>query len=41
MRFLVAQPGPSWSVHDVYEGWCEALTELGHDVHKFNLDDRL
>jgi len=41
MRFLVAQPGPSWSVHDVYEGWCEALAELGHDVHRFNLDDRL
>jgi hypothetical protein len=28
-------------VFDVYEGWCEALTELGQDVYRFNLDDRL
>lgn len=41
MRWLVAQPGPSWSVHDVYVGWCEALAELGEDVYRFNLDDRL
>lgn len=26
---------------DLYTGWCEALRELGQDVHTFNLDDRL
>lgn len=41
MRWLVAQPGPSWSVHDVYVGWVEALKALGEDVFTFNLDDRL
>ncbi|MGH9252697.1 MAG: hypothetical protein ACRD0W_24750, partial [Acidimicrobiales bacterium] len=41
MRFVVAQPGPSWSVHDVYVGWCEALERLGQHVVRFNLDDRL
>jgi spore maturation protein CgeB len=41
VRWIVAQPGPSWSVHDVYRGWVEALRELGEDVHEFNLDDRL
>jgi hypothetical protein len=28
-------------VHDVHVGWCEALCELGEDVHEFNLHDRL
>lgn len=41
MRWLVVQPGPSWSVHDVYTGWVEALRGLGEQVHEFNLDDRL
>lgn len=41
MRWLVGQPGPSWSVQDVYAGWCEALEELGEQVFRFNLDDRL
>ncbi len=41
MRILVAQPGPSFSVADVYAGWCEALTDLGHHVVGFNLDERL
>jgi len=41
MRWVVGQPGPSWSVHDVYVGWVEALRQLGEDVHTFNLDDRL
>lgn len=41
MRWLVTQPGPSWSVHDVYVGWVEALRAAGQQVHGFNLDDRL
>lgn len=41
MRFLVAEPGPQFSVQDVYVGWTEALRELGHDVFEFNLADRL
>lgn len=41
MRWLITQPGPEWSVHDVFVGWAEALRELGQDVHEFNLADRL
>lgn len=41
MRWLVAQPGPDWSVHDVHVGWCEALRGLGEDVHEWNFNDRL
>jgi spore maturation protein CgeB len=41
MRWVVAQPGPSWSVQDVHVGWCEALREHGEHVVEFNLDDRL
>ncbi len=41
MRWIVTQPGPSWSVHDVYVGWAEALRAAGAQVHSFNLDDRL
>lgn len=41
MRIVVAQPGPEWSVQDVYAGWCEALRLLGHQVYEFNLNDRL
>lgn len=41
MRILVAQPGPAFSVHDVYAGWAEALENAGQHVAKFNLDDRL
>lgn len=41
MRWLITQPGPSWSVHDVYVGWAEALRAAGQQVHTFNLDDRL
>lgn len=40
-RWLFVQPGPSWSVHDVFVGWVEALRELGEDVHTYNLDDRI
>lgn len=41
MRILVVHPGPQFSVADVYEGWMEGLTELGHRVHHYNLGDRL
>lgn len=41
MRFLVVQPGPDFSVADVYAGWVEALRGLGQDVFEFNLSDRL
>lgn len=41
MRWVVTQPGPDWSVHDVHVGWCEALRHLGEDVHEFNFNDRL
>jgi hypothetical protein len=41
VRWLVAHPGPSFSVADVYEGWVEALRGLGEKVNIFNLGDRL
>lgn len=41
MRWVVAQPGASFSVEDVYAGLVEALRELGQTVIEFNLDDRL
>lgn len=41
MRIVVAQPGPEWSVQDVYAGWVEGLRGLGHQVFEFNLNDRL
>ncbi len=40
MRWVVAQPGASFSVHDVYAGWVEALRGLGEHVVEFNLDER-
>lgn len=41
MRWLIGHPGPQFSVHDVFEGWAEALRGLGEDVFTFNLDKRL
>lgn len=41
MRVLVAQPGPYFSVQDVYVGWVEALRDLDVQVVEFNLDARL
>lgn len=41
MRWLVVQPGPEFSVHDVYNGWVEALRELGETVLTYSLNDRL
>src|SRR5262245_14865706 len=39
MRWLVVQPGPAFSVHDVYAGWVEALRDLGQHVIEFPLGD--
>ena len=41
MRWLIGHPGPHFSVHDLYEGWTEALTGLGEQVYTFNLGDRI
>jgi spore maturation protein CgeB len=41
VKWVVAHPGPSQSVHDVCVGWIEGLREVGEEVHVFNLDDRL
>lgn len=41
MRIVVAQPGPEFSVHDVYIGWVEALRALGQHVVEFDLATRL
>jgi spore maturation protein CgeB len=41
VRWVVAQPGPAFSVHDVYVGWVEALRGLGQSVVGFNLDERM
>jgi hypothetical protein len=41
MRWLIGHPGPHFSVHDLYEGWTEALRGLGEDVYTFNLGDRI
>lgn len=41
MRWVVAHPGPQFSVQDIYDGWIEALRGLGQHVIPYNLDDRL
>lgn len=41
MRLLVAHPGPSFSVQDVFNGWLEAFRELGQQVAEYNLGERL
>lgn len=41
MRWVVAHPGPAFSVHDTYVGWVEALREMGQHVVEYNLDARL
>jgi spore maturation protein CgeB len=38
---VVAEPGPAFSVKDVYAGWVEALRELGQHVIEYNLSERL
>jgi spore maturation protein CgeB len=41
MRWLVAHPGPAFSVADVFNGWVEGLRDAGEQVVTFQLDDRL
>jgi spore maturation protein CgeB len=41
VKWVVAAPGPQFSVQDVYVGWCEGLRSNGQHVAEFNLDDRL
>jgi spore maturation protein CgeB len=41
LRWLIGHPGPHFSVHDLYEGWTEALRGLGEQVFTFNLGDRI
>lgn len=41
MRILACHPGPHFSVHDVFVGWTEAFRDLGAQVARYNLDDRL
>ena len=41
MRALVVHPGPEFSVADVFNGYCEALTQLGVEVMPYNLNDRM
>ena len=41
MRVLLVHPGPDFSVHDVFVGWSEGLTEAGAQVATFNFNDRL
>lgn len=41
MRWVVAEPGPDFSVLDVHRGWVEALRGHGEHVVDFNLGDRL
>ncbi len=41
MRILMCQPGPHFSVFDVYRGWYEAFQDLGVTVADYNLGDRL
>ena len=41
MKWLIVHPGPEFSVHDVFEGWREALAGLGEQVAVYNTNDRL
>jgi len=41
MRWLVAAPGPAFSVQDVYTGWVEGLRTNGQTVVEFPLGDLL
>lgn len=41
MRWLAVQPGPEWSIQDVYAGWVEALRGIGEQVFEYKLADRL
>lgn len=41
MRVLVLEPGPNFSVQDVYRGWLDGLRQAGAKVEGFNFSNRL
>lgn len=41
MRWLLAEPGPGFSVADVHAGWMEGLRNIGEQVFTWNMGDRL
>jgi spore maturation protein CgeB len=41
VKVLAIHPGPAFSVADVYVGWTEALRDVGCQVARYNLGDRL
>ena len=41
MRWVLAEPGPNFSVFDTYTGWVEALRGAGQQVIEYNLSERL
>lgn len=41
MKILCVQPGPDFSVSDVFDGWVKALKKQGHQVMTYNTNDRL
>lgn len=40
-RAVVVGPVATWSTADVYRGWCRGLTEVGVEVVRMDLSDRL
>jgi spore maturation protein CgeB len=40
-RILLVQPGPDFSVADVYRGWLKALRKQGHQVMVYQTNERL
>lgn len=41
MKILAVHPGASFSTHDVYVGYRDALADMGHEVIEYRLDHRL
>jgi spore maturation protein CgeB len=41
MKLLVVHPGASFSTHDVFQGFTEALKDRGHQVFDYALDGRI
>ena len=41
MKLLLIHPGASFSTHDVYVGYRDALQALGHEVIEYRLDSRI
>jgi spore maturation protein CgeB len=41
MKILLVHPGASFSVHDLFVGYGDALTRLGHEVYPYRLDEAI